>query len=658
MAQKYQAAKAGDFVQEAPKLTNTFLQDYHLRSVLKRLLPENVHGAVFADLARFGDRCAGELRIKARECEVIPPELEQYDGWGNRVDRVTTCAAWQSMKGVCAEEGLVALAYERPYAEYSRLVQAAKLLLFAPSSGLYSCPLAMTDGAAKVLEGLCGGEAGTISPAGRGELEEAFSRLVSRDARRFATSGQWMTERRGGSDVASGTDTYAVKEEAGEASSSSSSSTTHRLYGLKWFTSATDADMSITLARPVADKTSPGRAQDLAMFFLWTRDSSGGLNGLSVEKLKKKLGTRQLPTGELVLDGARALQISAPGEGIARIMALANITRLHNAVSASAGMRRMLQLCRDYAFRRTVLGEVLGNNPLHLRTLAHMEVEARGGTALTLEVALLLGQVEALPPGSARTKTAANLLRVLTPMAKLLTGKQAVSVASEGLEAFGGAGYLEDTGLPSMLRDAQVLPIWEGTTNVNALDVFRSLQRGKGAIFEALSAEVRGKLSSVTGASAAHVPTVLFALQVCEAFAQEHLSGTPSSRAVTAIAREFAMLLARTYTAAILLEHSSWAQAFEGDLVAARRWVQGLAQSGLISTVLLAVSESSSPPLGTAGLEDLAQQSKLSGHHGLAPSAAAASDRSLKSGLRGLLQEDRILVLEGWGAGEGRLSSL
>mmetsp|Transcript_57977 Transcript_57977/g.188630 ORF Transcript_57977/g.188630 Transcript_57977/m.188630 type:complete len:681 (-) Transcript_57977:49-2091(-) len=658
MAEKYRAARTGDWFQDRPRLENTFLEDHALQSMLRRLLPSDVAGATLGDLQRFGGRCAGELADAARECELQQPELEQYNGWGERVDNVRTGEAWRSMKAVCAEEGLIAAGYRREHGEHSRVVQAVKLMLFAPSSGLYSCPLAMTDGAAKLLEGIlrgAGGQRFPVSDGARQNLELAFDRLTSRDPACFATSGQWMTERRGGSDVANGTDTYAVPElPANERDPAEEMWSTHQLFGYKWFTSATDADMAITLARPSAPGSpAPGPVNgSLAAYFLWTRGkASGKLNGLTVEKLKKKLGTKQLPTGELLLDGARATQLCEAGQGIPQIMILANITRLHNSISAAAGMRRMVQLCRDYSCRRLVFDRPLSLDALHIHTLARLEVETRGAQALVLEVASLLGRTE-VPRSREDARSAADLLRILTPLAKLLTGKMAVDVASEGLEAFGGAGYLEDTGIPAMLRDAQVLPIWEGTTNVNALDVFRSVQRSGGKTLQVLLDDARTRLAKVAAALGADsaIDGVLWALAVCERFALAHIAASGAGAATGSIlARDFAMLLGRSAVALLLLEHAAWEGATEGAAVAARRWAATLEQHGWLAALDLATSAAAGVTAAavqksSAMLADPACSAIL------APAVASGTPErgaSVRAPDR-LHREDLVLVFEGW----------
>ncbi|CAI9598619.1 unnamed protein product [Staurois parvus] len=466
----------GSFFQEQPKLGNQFLEDALLQSYLRKHLPPLVLEQASRDLERFGQRIVEEINSLGRECELTYlPQLQQYDAWGCRIDRIITCPAWKRMKELSAEEGLIAEAYERKYSSWSRLIQVVKLYLYSPSSGLFTCPLAMTDGAAKVIETLG-------SPVA---LQDAFKHLTSRDPNQFWTSGQWMTERKGGSDVAHGTETMAYPKPDG----------TYTLHGYKWFTSATDSDMSLTLGRMVDEQGHIIQGtKGLSLFYLEVRDSKGQLNGIEVQRLKDKLGTRQVPTAELLLDGVKAMRISPEGRGVASISSMLSITRIHNAIFSAASMRRIINLAREYASKRFVFGKLIKDHPLHIQTMARMEVEARGAFLLLMEVARLLGLEET----NMATEQDQHLLRLLTPIAKLYTGKQAVAVVSEGLECFGGQGYMEDTGLPAMLRDAQVLTIWEGTTNILSLDILRSVIKSQGQVLSAFFSAVQVSYIAIT----------------------------------------------------------------------------------------------------------------------------------------------------------------
>ncbi|XP_051923465.1 acyl-CoA dehydrogenase family member 11-like [Hippocampus zosterae] len=545
----FSAAKLGSFFQGRPVLNNPFQEDALLRGYLRRHIP---HEAVFSDLCAFGKRVATEVDGWGRECEVTPPRLVHFDPWGRRVDHILTSPAWKRMKELSAQEGLVSIAYERPFGEWSRVYQMCKLYIFSPSSGLYTCPLAMTDGAAKVIQSI-----GISWP-----IEEAYNRLTSRQPEHFWTSGQWMTERQGGSDVASGTETVAVPQTDG----------CYKLFGFKWFTSATDADMTLTLAR-VCDRagaTTPG-SRGLSLFYAEvSRDQDGCLKGIEVQRLKDKLGTRQMPTAELLLDGLRAHRLSEEGRGVAAITNMLTITRIHNSIAAAAAMRRVVQLARDYATRRKAFGKLLKEHPLHMQTLARMEVESRGAFLLVMDVCRLLGREE----GGIATQFDTHLLRLLTPVVKLYTAKQAVAVVSEGLESFGGQGYIEETGLPGLLRDAQVLSIWEGTTNVLSMDVLRCVNRSSGMVLHAYFTHVKSLLAAASSVSSLDpaIRAVDGALSELEGFVEEATTKVPGYLELAA--RDLAYSLARIYMGALLIDHASWKGASPADVYAALRWCE------------------------------------------------------------------------------------
>ena len=433
--------------QAPPTLENPYRADQFLRILLAEYLPPDLIDPISKDLKRFGKRITEEIDELGRQAELEQPILVQYSAWGERIDELRTCFAWKQLKRISAEEGLVSLAYERANSEYSRIHQAAKLHLFAPSSGLYSCPLAMTDGAAKLIK-----EENVTSL-----MDTAFKFLTSRSPAQFWTSGQWMTERMGGSDVSGGTETVAVKQ----------TDDSYRLFGQKWFTSAVDSEMAFTLARIQHPDNS--KDEQLSLFYLETRLENGTLNSIQIDKLKNKLGTRQLPTAELTLAGSIAQLIGRPKKGVRQISHMLTVTRLHNSLAATGTMRRIVQLACDYAKKRETFGIPLFKHPLYIRTLAGLEMRTIKATAFVFDVSRLLGLVE----GGEMFENNIILLRTLTPLLKMYTAKEAVSVISEGLECFGGQGYIEDTGLPRLLRDAQVLPIWEGTTNIQCLDLIR-----------------------------------------------------------------------------------------------------------------------------------------------------------------------------------------
>lgn len=532
------------FHQSPPMLANQYRDDALLRSYLRSTAPAGVFAEIEPELDALGERAAGEWLELAAQAEAEPPHLVSYDAWGNRIDRIETSEAWRAFERIAARDGLVARGYERAHGAFSRVDQFARLYLFAPSSATYSCPLAMSDGAARCLELLASDD----------RQRAALRHLTSRDPAQFWTAGQWMTERTGGSDV-SGTSTVATRD-----------GPRFRLFGTKWFTSATTSQMALTLARP--EGADPG-SRGLSLFYLELRDDAGLPRAMRVLRLKDKLGTRALPTAEIELDGTPAWMVGGGGHGVRKIATVLTITRVYNALAAVAGMRRAIALALDYARRRIVLGRPLVEHPLHVETLAAMQVELAGCFLLVFRVIELLGLTEL---GQA-TERDALVLRLLTPVAKLYTGKRAVATASEAIEAFGGAGYIEDTGLPRLLRDAQVLSIWEGTTNVLSLDVWRAIDAEPQTI-DALCDEVHRQLDGAAGDLALPAARVRDAARRLGEASQRFAGQESADR--EAIARRFAVAIARVTAGALLIAHAHRCGSTSiGPRIAdaARRWV-------------------------------------------------------------------------------------
>jgi acyl-CoA dehydrogenase-like protein len=235
-----------------------------------------------------------------------------------------------------------------------------------------------------------------------------------------------------------------------------------------------------------------------------------------------------------------------------------NVTRTWNSVSAVSYMRRAIALARDYASKRVAFGAPLANKPLHLDTLADMQAELEAAFHLTFLLVEMLGQEETgtLSGGQA------DLWRLLTPIVKATTAKQCVAVVSEALECFGGAGYVEDTGLPMLLRDSQVFPIWEGTTNVLSLDALRAVAGGGGLT-------VFGKSVHDLVALAKDARLIAAGQSAEAAFSDAarwlETASAQSSEAVEAGARRFALTLGRTMALALLVRHAQWSLEAEHD---------------------------------------------------------------------------------------------
>ena len=507
------------FLQDPPQLPHPYRSDRTLLALLDRALPAGRRAALDADLDALGDY-ALMARQRAGATTRRKPVLTPWDAWGQRVDRIELTPAWQEGAALTTRHAVLAAGHAD--SEHARLEEFARVYLYHLASEFYTCPLAMTDGAATALK----------ASGNRALIERALPHFLSREAATFWLSGQWMTENVGGSDVGD-TETQARQDAAGQ----------WRLYGRKWFSSAVVGEAALALARP--EGAGHGGAA-LALFYVETMDGARRRPELVIDRLKDKLGTQELPTAEIHLHGLPAWPLGELAHGVRQVAPMLNITRTWNAVCAVASMARAIALARDFAERRRAFGRPLVEQPLHAQTLANLQAQFEGAFALAFEVAHLLGRVE---HGMAASHDAA-LLRLLTPLAKLWTGKLAVRICSEAIECFGGAGYIEDTGLPQLLRDAQVYPIWEGTTNVLSLDSLRALA-GDG--LDALRSACAGWLDGNDDLHAASA--VRQTLDAAARWLDQHAAARDT---LEAGARGLAFTLARCAAAALLARQATW----------------------------------------------------------------------------------------------------
>ncbi|KAK9467702.1 acyl-CoA dehydrogenase/oxidase C-terminal [Lipomyces arxii] len=440
------------FIQETPKLRNQFVTDKSLQRTLRYFLTPEVLRAETSNLEIFGDYVVSEEIFSfVADAERNQPFVDQFDAFGHVKNSLVTSNGWRRLKDISAREGILETAYARKYEEQSRVVQFAKYYLFSPSSAIFTCPLAMTDGCARVLE--------LYLPK-----HEAFRHLTSRDPDQFWTSGQWMTERSGGSDV-SGTETIATKI---------ANSSQYMIDGFKWFSSATDSQVTLLLAKE-------GENQAVSCYIGYVK-----YGGARIVRLKSKLGTKALPTAELELKGLLADRIGQREKGISIISTVLTITRIHNSVNAVAFFRRSLEIAKEFSKVRKVFNTPLCHLQAHVGVLAELEVQQRGMLFLAFYCVSLLGKIEC----RTATDDETVLLRLLSSIVKAVTAKVCLAGISECMEALGGVGYLEnepELNIARLERDAQVLTIWEGTTNVLSDDFVRAV-KAKPKALKALTA--------------------------------------------------------------------------------------------------------------------------------------------------------------------------
>lgn len=516
---------------------NELSDDPVLPRILSLYLPSPVPVAISSHLHDFS-RLVLDPRVLQHtvDCDTDLPTVHPLTTFGeeNRTNPLRTSEGWRELKKIQTKAGVVGYGYPQPSLAYGqefnrRLHQYGTLHLWHGSCAVATCPMAMTDGAAVLLRRHFDDPDG--DQPGRGAVfRESFNRLVSLDPSYSWTSGQWMTERTGGSDVR-GTETVARRLTEQELQADNKNGRDKDAHGLplgpwlvdgfKWFSSATDADMAILLAQ-----TSKG----LSAFYAPLRrhrpgsNNTSEMNGVRLQRLKNKLGTKGVPTAELELKGMRAYLVGQEGQGVKEIASILNITRLHTASAGAGCLARGLAVARAYTLVRKVRdGQLLRDNPQHLAWMAGETVKYRANTHIVFLGVALLGAGEQpaqhtttanstaqilLPSSKSQRDT---LLRLLTPVMKAQVTLNSVSGLRACMESLGGVGYCENNedggvmNLARLFRDSVVGTIWEGTTSVMAEDVLRVVKNPKLAdtnvLDDVFGAWVRRVLSAVEARS-------------------------------------------------------------------------------------------------------------------------------------------------------------
>ncbi len=476
-------------------------------------------GGAAAELHELG-LLAGQAETAelARLANEHPPVLRTYDRYGNRIDEVEFHPAWHALMDTAVGHGLHAAPWAdpRPGAHVAR---AAKFYVWSQAEAGHGCPISMTYAVVPALRN---------APELAGRFEPL---LVSRaydpglrppEGKRGLLSGMAMTEKQGGSDVRANTTRAEPAPQAGAGA--------HVLTGHKWFCSAPMSDMFLTLAQGPAGLTC----------FLLPRVLPGGeRNGMRLQRLKDKLGNRSNASAEVEFDGALAWQVGEAGRGVATIIAMVSATRLDCVIGSAAGIRAATVAAVHHASHRQAFGKELAAQPLMANVLADLTLESQAATALAIRLA---GAADRAARGDAGE---AALLRLALPAAKYWVCKRFPAHAVEALECLGGNGYVEESGLPRIYREAPLNSIWEGSGNVTALDVLRALARTEGAAGALLT-----ELGAAAGADAS--------LDAAVADLKRHVAALAAATSLEAQheARALAGQIAVVLAAALLVRHA------------------------------------------------------------------------------------------------------
>ena len=426
-------------------------RDPALHAVVRRWTDGEDLQRLDALLDALGEDAAGRLDGLAATADKNPPVLRQFDRDGNRVDEIVYHPAYSELcEAAYSTYGLSALSHRglHGWAETPpHLVKYLASYVFVQAEFGLACPVSMTDAAARVLELF--GDSDVFGPWIDG--------LTSVDPATSMTGAMFMTEPQAGTDIAI-TETVAEPRDGG-----------WRLTGKKWFASNPDADVIVTLARFPGGED--GSTRGVGMFMVPKKLPDGSPNNFTIDRLKDKMGTRSMPSGEVTLSGAHALQVGQLDRGFVQMAEMVNTSRLSNAMRASALMRRSVRDAVDHTRDRIVFGKPLFEQPLMRATLLELCLESEASLAMVAYSAKCL---QAADDGNPDSK---QLIRVLTPLAKHFICKRARVVTGEAMEVRGGNGYIEEWAHARLVRDAHLGSIWEGSSNVIALDVLRCMRK-------------------------------------------------------------------------------------------------------------------------------------------------------------------------------------
>ena len=447
---------------------NLWRADPAFAHLLRLYLPAGLLATLEPQLDRLGALAGGELDRLAGIADRNPPVLNPRNRRGEDIDSIEYHPAYHEMERLAfAEFGLAAMSH-RPgvFGWPEPLPPAAKYaltFLFAQAEFGLLCPVNMTDSLARVLQRY-----------GSPDLVARYLPLLtSQDLDTLHQGAMFLTEQTGGSDLS------AISVTARPLGKG-----TYSLIGEKWFCSNADAELALVLARI---EGGPPGTKGLSLFLIPRTLADGSRNALRILRLKDKLGTRSMASGEIRLDGAVAWLVGEPEQGMKQMAEMINSSRLSNSVRSAGMMRRAVHEALFVARHREAFGQRLIDLPLMQRQLAKMLIRAEQARAMAFQAA------DALHKADAGDEDARRLLRILTPLLKFRACRDARSVTGDAMEVRGGCGYIEEWPEPRLLRDAHLGSIWEGASNIVALDVIRAARK-EGAL-EVLTRHVRRLLA-------------------------------------------------------------------------------------------------------------------------------------------------------------------
>ena len=451
---------------------NFYAIDRQFQDLMSLYMEPGLRAAMTPHFQRLGELAGNRLDDLAMTADKHPPVLNARDRFGRDEDWIDYHPSYREMEKIAFEEfGMHAMSHRAGVlgmtAPAHPLVKYGITYLFVQGEFGLMCPVSVSDTSNFI-----------IKRYGSEPLKKLLlDRLLSQDPAAMLKGTQFMTEKAGGSDVG------AIETEAERVGVGADGVERWKLHGQKWFCSHADADVVVLLARP---RGAAGGTRGLGMFAMPRRLEDGSRNSYRIVRLKDKLGTRSMASGEIVLNGATAYLVGDAEQGFKQMMEQVNLSRLSHGVRAASMMRRCLNEALAAARGRRAFGKPTSEYPLLRRQLMKIMLPTEQALSMFAFSADTMGKADK------GDKDAANLLRILTPVYKFRACRDNIPVASAALEVRGGIGYIEEWVTARLVRDAQIGTLWEGTSNINALDVVQRAV-GKSGGHKTLSAALKAK---------------------------------------------------------------------------------------------------------------------------------------------------------------------
>lgn len=448
-------SKTDNYYAQTHEVTNQPppLEDYNLYAAdtaLQEAVVREGAGSAETDIARFGAECGLSDRIKLGfDANANKPQLQTHDRFGHRVDLIDYHPAYHQLMDIAITEGLHSSPWRKP-GDGAQVARAAKYYLHTQVEAAHGCPVTMTFAAIPALRH-------------QPELYQQFADKITapyydpdnipHERKHGLTVGMAMTEKQGGSDVrANSTKAYAIGPE-GPAQA-------YELVGHKWFVSAPMCDLFLVLAHTEAG---------LSCFLVPRWRPDGTKNALQIQQLKNKMGNVANASSECELRGALGWMVGEPGRGVRTIIEMVAMTRYDCMIGSSAGMRQATVQAIHHCRHRQAFGNTLDKQPLMQNLLADLALESEAAMTLTLRMSRAFDQQD--------DEHEKLFARIATPIGKYWICKRTPQHAYEAMEVIGGMGLMENTIMPRLLREAPVNSIWEGSGNVQCLDILRAIQK-------------------------------------------------------------------------------------------------------------------------------------------------------------------------------------